>query len=344
MRPAGLRLIRAAGFSLLWSPRLVWIGAGLVCAVLVLAIVHLGTGRLTLGPGQILSALLGTSDDPIASRILQAVRLPRVLTAASVGAALGLSGAVFQSLSRNPLGSPDVIGFTTGAASGAIAQIILGGLDPIRTAIAAIGSGLATAAAVLLLARRGPAAGGSFRLILVGIGMGAILGGLNTVLLAKGDIDRVMAAQVWLAGSLNARGWDHVLIAAGGLALFAPIVVLLGRRLSLMELGTDMARQLGVPVGITRSVLVLAAVGLSSVGTAAAGPIAFVALAAPQIARRLARAPGVPLFRSAAIGAGILLAADLLGQAAPFALALPIGLTTGLLGGLYLLLVVSRAR
>lgn len=335
------RCLRCGPISLLWRPRTMTILVLLLAALMALSVALLCTGQMSLAPQQIFAALSGSGDDPVAARILQRVRLPRVLTALGVGAALGMSGAVFQSLSRNALGSPDVIGFTTGAATGAIAQIILGSLDPHLTALAAVGSGLVTACVVLALARGGGGPGG-YRLILIGIGIGATLTGVNTLLLVKGDLGRVMSAQVWLAGSLSARNWDHVVTTMIGLLLFVPVVLALARRLALMEMGDDMARQLGVPVGRTRAMLLLAAVGLSSIGTAATGPIAFIALAAPQIARGFTRTPDVPIVTGAIIGAVLLLSADLLGQTAPLGLSLPVGLTTGFLGGAYLLIVMTR--
>ena len=343
--PNGHNSLQLGRFSLVWRPRACAAGLGLLILLLLLALLLLGTGKMSLPAPEILAGLTGTGDDPVAARILQRVRLPRVLTAIGVGAALGMSGAVFQSLSRNALGSPDVIGFTTGAATGAIAQITLGSLDPFHTGLAAVGSGLLTATAVLLLARRGGSgAEAGYRLILVGIGMGAVLTGANTLLLVKGELDRVMSAQIWLAGSLSARNWDHVTATLIGLCLFAPLVLLLSRRLNLLEMGDDMARQLGVSAGQSRAVLVLAAVGLCSIGTAATGPIAFIALAAPQIARRLTRAPQVPVITGAITGSVLLLGADLLSQAAPFDLTLPIGLTTGFLGGAYLLFIMASKK
>ncbi|WP_428927778.1 FecCD family ABC transporter permease [Marinibacterium sp. SX1] len=341
--PGGQKVLRRGGISLLWRPRSLRVCLVLGLALLGLAIVLLGTGTIRLSPAQVLAGLLGDPGEPMITRVIQRLRLPRVLTALLVGAALGLAGAAFQSLSRNALGSPDVIGFTTGAATGAITAIILFQATPLQTALAAILSGMGTALAVLLLARRGggdTAAGGGYRLILVGIGAGAILGGVNTGLMLKGGLDQVMAAQVWLAGSLNGRSWAHVWPALAGLVVFAPILLAQSRRLSLLEMGADTARQLGVRVGATRLWVVLAAVGLTSVATAATGPVAFIALAGPQIARRLTRAPGVPMVAGAMTGALLLMAADLLGQAAPLALNLPVGLTTGFLGGLYLIVVL----
>ncbi|MCR8390968.1 iron chelate uptake ABC transporter family permease subunit, partial [Pseudomonas aeruginosa] len=271
------------------------------------------------------------------------VRLPRVLTACLVGAALGMAGAIFQSISRNPLGSPDVIGFTTGAASGAIVQIILFDAGPLATSLAALAAGLCTALAVVLLARRGATAGG-YRLVLVGIGVGASLSGLNSLLLVTGNLDQAMYAQLWLAGSLNTRTWSHVVPAALGLLASVPLALYHGRRLEVLELGDASAAQLGVAVERVRLQMVLVAVGMTAIATAAAGPIAFIALAGPQLARRLTRSAGVPLLSGALMGAVLLLAADLLGQRLAYVANLPIGLMTGLLGGFYLLWLLLRSR
>ncbi|MCC0546842.1 iron chelate uptake ABC transporter family permease subunit, partial [Pseudomonas aeruginosa] len=273
----------------------------------------------------------------------QRVRLPRVLTACLVGAALGMAGAIFQSISRNPLGSPDVIGFTTGAASGAIVQIILFDAGPLATSLAALAAGLCTALAVVLLARRGATAGG-YRLVLVGIGVGASLSGLNSLLLVTGNLDQAMYAQLWLAGSLNTRTWSHVVPAALGLLASVPLALYHGRRLEVLELGDASAAQLGVAVERVRLQMVLVAVGTTAIATAAAGPIAFIALAGPQLARRLTRSAGVPLLSGALMGAVLLLAADLLGQRLAYVANLPIGLMTGLLGGFYLLWLLLRSR
>ncbi|NQB76537.1 FecCD family ABC transporter permease, partial [Pseudomonas aeruginosa] len=267
----------------------------------------------------------------------------RVLTACLVGAALGMAGAIFQSISRNPLGSPDVIGFTTGAASGAIVQIILFDAGPLATSLAALAAGLCTALAVVLLARRGATAGG-YRLVLVGIGVGASLSGLNSLLLVTGNLDQAMYAQLWLAGSLNTRTWSHVVPAALGLLASVPLALYHGRRLEVLELGDASAAQLGVAVERVRLQMVLVAVGMTAIATAAAGPIAFIALAGPQLARRLTRSAGVPLLSGALMGAVLLLAADLLGQRLAYVANLPIGLMTGLLGGFYLLWLLLRSR
>lgn len=333
--------LRLGSVSLLWRPRTAWVCAGLTGIGFVLAVALLGTGTLAFTPTEVVSALFGKSGNAMAERVVWGLRLPRVVTAACVGAALGMAGAIFQSISRNALGSPDIIGFTTGAATGAIIQIILFGADPLAVSLSAVLSGMATAALVFLLALKGRTTGG-YRLVLVGIGVGATLSGVNTVLLVASDLDRSVSAQIWLAGSLAARSWFHAVPAALGLLLIVPAALWHARRLALLEMGDDAASQLGVSVERTRLAMVMTAVGLTALATAAAGPIAFIALAGPQLARRLCRSPEVPLLPGAAMGAVLLLAADLVSQRFPSGLNMPIGLTTGLLGGLYLLWRLTR--
>ena len=336
-------VVRFASYSFLWRPRATLIGAGLTLLAVLVGVVLLGIGTLHLSPTEVLASLLGAGDNPTAERVILRVRLPRVLTAIFVGAALGMAGSVFQSISRNALGSPDIIGFTTGAASGAIVQIILFNAGPLGTSLAAVLSGICTAAVVFVLSLKGRTTGG-YRLVLVGIGVGAMLTGLNTVLLVTGDLDQAMTAQLWLSGSLNTRTWAHVLPAALGFVLFVPVAICHARPLSILEMGDDTASQLGVSVERSRLVMVMAAVGLTSIATAAAGPISFIALAAPQLARRLTGSPDIPLVSGAVMGALLLLSADLVSQRFPLHLNLPIGLTTGLLGGFYLLWLLARGR
>ena len=336
-------VLRIGGFSIQWRMRALIICSLLLLTALILGIVHIGTGTMSFTPSEIIKSLLGDGASPTTDRIIMRVRLPRLVTALFVGASLGMAGSIFQSISRNALGSPDIIGFTTGAATGAIVQIILFNAGPFETAFAAVLSGIGTALIVFLLSMKGRTTGG-YRLILVGIGIGAVLSGVNTVLLVVGDLDQAASAQLWLAGSLNTRTWSHAIPAILGFVIVVPIAIYHAQRINLLEMGDDAASQLGVPVETTRLVMVLAAVGLTSVATAAAGPIAFIALAAPQLVRRLTRTSGVPLLASALMGAVLLVGADLVSQHFPLNVKMPIGLTTGLLGGVYLLWVLARNR
>lgn len=344
LRHSGRWLWRSRRMSLIIHPRHV----AFVLLVMVLtglaALFALTLGKVQIPFGTALAILTGAGDDGEMQRqIIVNLRLPRVLAAIFTGAALGVSGSVFQSISRNTLGSPDIIGFTTGAATGALIQLVALGGGPLATAMSAITGGLLTAVVVYLLSLKHGATGG-YRLVLVGLGVGATLGAINGLLLVKGDLDNAIAANLWLAGSLNARNWQHALPVMLGCIALIPLVSLAANRLAMIEMGDDVARQLGVPVEWTRLGMIFCAVLLAGVATAATGPIAFIALAAPQLAARLSGPGGVPVIRAAAMGACLLVMADLLTQLVAFRLVLPIGRVTGLVGGLYLIWLLTRSR
>lgn len=336
-------IFRTGSFSVQWRRRVITICCILMLCIIALSLLHISRGTLSFTPSQIMDSLFGAGHNPTTDRVIWRIRLPRLVTALFVGASLGMAGSVFQSISRNALGSPDIIGFTTGAATGAIIQIILFNAGPLETSLAAVLSGIGAAILVFVLSLKKGSTGG-YRLILTGIGVGAILSGINTVLLVAGDLDQAASAQLWLAGSLNTRTWAHAIPAALGFVLIIPVVIFYARRINLLEMGDDAARQLGIATEKSRLIMVVAAVGLTAIATAAAGPIAFIALAAPQLVRRLTRSPDVPVVSGALMGAVLLLGADLLSQNSPLNLKMPIGLTTGLLGGIYLLWLLGRER
>jgi len=304
--------------------------AGLTGAVLALAVVAIGTGDFPLAPGTVVGALLGAAD-PGAELIVRELRAPRVACALLVGGALGLSGALFQSLTRNPLGSPDIVGFPQGASVGALIVItILGGSGAVVSA-GALAGGAVTALAVYALAFRHGGTS-SYRIVLIGIAISFLLLSIVQYLLARARIEDAQEATRWLLGSLNGRTWEDALPLALALAVLAPLAVPAARVLRALELGDDAAHALGVRVERARLALVGLAVALVSVATVAVGPIGFVALTAPQIARRIARTAGLPLVCAALLGAALTLAADVVGQR----LSLPAGVLTGAFGGLYL--------
>lgn len=345
-RPTG-RLLTAGPVTLVTSTRVILVTTGLILATLVLGAVGMTAGTLRLPltdvVGALAGALTGAEGDDVTSRVVVGLRLPRVVTAIVAGAALGLSGAVFQSISRNALGSPEIIGFTTGAATGAIVQIIIFQADPVRVSVSAILGGLLTAVLVYVLSVKNRVTGG-YRLILVGIGVGAVLQAVNNLLLVMGDLDTAVTANIWLAGSLEARGWEHALPALVGVAVAVPLLTILGRRATLMEMGDDTASQLGIRVERTRILLMLIAVALAGLAVGAAGPIAFIALAAPQLATRLTGSAGMPVLTAAAMGAALLVLADTVAQSLPVLATVPIGKVTGVVGGLYLIWLLTRSK
>lgn len=323
--------------------------AGVVTAVLAVACVALGlvslaTGSLEMTPLEVIGYIRDVGAGYPRYVVLEE-RLPRILTALVFGVALGLAGAVFQSLTRNPLGSPDVIGFSTGAYTGALVVITVVGGAGTSSGLVSVGAlvgGIATALVVYALAWRGGVAG--FRLIVVGIAVTALLASLNTYMLLRAKLEVAVAAATWGAGSLKFLTWADVLPALVLIGLLLPVIAALSGPLRQLELGDDAARAHGVRVEPARVSLIVAAVSLTAAVTAIAGPIAFVALSAPQIAHRLCRSAGLPLVASAVTGGLLMLLADFAAQHW-FPQDLPVGVVTVVVGGVYLLwLLASEAR
>lgn len=333
-------VLRLAGTSIRIRPRLIVVGAIALIVLAAAIVASLMVGTVSLGFSD-LGAVFAGEAKPSLERSVLGRRLPRALTAAFVGALLGMSGAVFQSISRNPLGSPDIIGFTSGAAAAAVFQIIVFGGGMLATALAAIIGGMVTALAVYFLARRDGVTGG-LRLVLVGIGAGAVVSAFSSLLIARADINDAMVAQLWASGSLLGRGWTHAWLTLAALVIVTPLLLILGRKLALMEMGDDAAYSVGVRVERTRFIAMLVGVTAAAAATAVAGPIAFIAFASGHIARHLAPVPGVLVGLSAIVGAVLLAGADLLAQNLDVGMRTPVGLVTSLLGGVYLLWLLAR--
>jgi len=304
----------------------------------VLAIYALGSGSLSLNATQVIDALLGKGPANLTVIVTQ-WRLPRVTMALLLGAALGISGAIFQSLLRNPLGSPDVIGFNTGAYSGVLVAIVLFNGGVIGITSGALAGGLLTAALVYLLAWRNGVE--AFRLIIVGIAVRALLVAGNTWLIISASLESAMTAGLWSAGSLNGISWAKSLPVLAVIALCCLLLLTLSRRMRLLEMGDDTACALGVPVERSRVLLLLIGVTLTAAATAVAGPISFIALVAPQIARRLCANRSV-LLLTALTGALLLLIADVAAQRLFMPYQLPVGVLTVSLGGIYLIWLLIR--
>jgi iron complex transport system permease protein len=316
------------------------VGAITSAAVVVVASIALGLGDYPLSIPEVFRAIV--TDQGFVSRIVLEWRLPRIVAAIVFGAALGASGALFQTLTRNPLGSPDIIGFSTGAYTGAILVITVVGGSVVTTSAGALAGGLATACVVYFLAWRNGVQG--FRLIIVGIAVTAVLSSLNTFLLLKAQTEVAMSASIWGAGSLALVGWEQILVTAVPLLILAVMTTIVARPLRQLELGDDAARAHGVRTEVVRLVVMFVGVALIAIVTAASGPIAFIALAAPQIARRLNASAGIPVAGSASVGAFLLLVADVIGQhLVPGSV--PVGIVTVVIGGVYLIaLLVHEAR
>ncbi|GAA3916440.1 ABC transporter permease [Amorphoplanes auranticolor] len=325
--------MRAPGLAVRLDLRTLWVSGALLLAVLAVVAWTVVAVGVRLPMADIIEILDGGGRR--ADRfILLDLRLPRVSLGLLAGAALAMSGAVFQSLSRNPLGSPDIVGFTTGSATGAVVAILVFGTGPGGAAVAAVVGGLLTALIVYGLAAAG--GGAVRRIVLVGIGISAMLVAVNSYLISRARVDAAQAASVWLVGTLNGRTWEYVRLLGLALLVLTPLLLLFGRRLQLLEMGDDSAQSLGVRVNRSRLVLVLLAVAVCAVATATTGPVAFVALAAPQITRRLTGSPTLQLLPTAITGALLMVLSDFVAQRLLAPAQLPVGVVTGAVGGVYL--------
>ncbi|MGO4238499.1 FecCD family ABC transporter permease [Pseudarthrobacter sp. YAF2] len=294
--------------------------------------------------------LTGGPKIPGASFIVMENKLPHAVIGTMIGVAFGLAGALFQTMLRNPLASPDVIGISSGASAAAVVAIVVFGASGATVSGAALAGALAVAVLIYAISSggtsrgRGNAAGN--RLVLAGVGIAAALQAVVSFLMTRADIRTAADALVWLNGSLNSANWDRAGVLFLALAVMVPAVVFIAGPLRILELGDDTAAGLGLRVAGTRLALVVIAVSLAAVATAAAGPVAFVAFLAGPIARRFTGNPGLPA--SALVGALIVLAADYFAaNLAPLLLdgtVLPVGVVTGALGAPFLLWLLVTAN
>jgi iron complex transport system permease protein len=349
---AGVLGVHLQGRAVVWRSRRLGcslrIQARVVAVTLVVLAVtalvfawSLAVGDFPIPLGDVVATLLGGGNDDSAF-IVRTLRLPRGLAGLLVGAAFGLSGAIFQRLTRNPLASPDIIGINAGATTGAVLVIVLWQGTAGQVAVGAlIGAGLTAAALYVLSYRQGVS---GYRLVLVGIGMTFMLTAVTDYMLTRAQIFEAERATVWITGNLNNSGWDQVRWVAVALVVVATVALAAGRRLRLLELGDEAAVALGIPVESTRALLIGAGAVLAAAGTSAAGPVAFVALLSPQIARRLVGARSLGLVAAAACGALLMVAADLVARRLFAPAQLPVGVVTAVLGAPYLLYLMTRAN
>ena len=306
--------------------------------IVVVFAVTLMAGKSFYGPAEVFRVILGETV-PGASFTVGELRLPRATMAVLAGFAFGIAGVTFQTMLRNPLASPDIIGISSGASVAAVFGIIVLALDETAVSFLALGGALVTAAAIYLLSHRGGFAG--TRLILIGIGVAAMLDSAVTYILSRAAAWDLQTAMQWLTGSLNGATWAGVLPMALASAVLVPLVLSQGRGLGMLRLGDDSAAVLGVNVPRTRVLLMVSAVALLAFATAACGPIAFVAFMAGPIASRIIGPGASPLLSAGLVGALLVLTADLVGQFA-FDSRYPVGVITGALGAPYLVFLLIR--
>ena len=349
---AGIRIL-SRNNELIWPfpiARVRWrgliVGTVLAAVLLSLVIVALGRGDYPLSVSRVLE-IIGGGGTGIERTIVVRWRLGRALVAVIIGFSLGTAGAITQSIARNALASPDILGISMGASVAAVAVIVLGGSTfaiggvLIGVPAAALCGGLATAMAIHLLALKNGI--DAYRLVLIGIGVNALLGSLVTWLLVVADIRRAEQATLWLTGSLNGRGWPEFIPLLIVFLVSLPILVVAAYDLGPLHFGRDISVGLGVRVTVTQTLVLLVAIALTSATVAAAGPIGFVAFVAPQVARLLTGSPTPPLIAGGLTGAIIIMAADII-TAGVLPWTLPVGVATAAIGGPFLIFLLIRTN
>jgi iron complex transport system permease protein len=337
--------LRSRGLSFRIDRRVPPVLALALLAMLTAMVINIGVGEYPIPPLDVIRTVLGlpTGNEDY-SFIVTTLRLPRMLVAALVGMALGISGAILQGLTRNPLADPGILGISAGAGLVAVTLIVVvrdmpAGVLP----LAAFAGAVTVAALIYLLAWRG--GDSPIRLILVGIGLGAICGAAATLMITFGDIYDVQRALIWLTGSVYGRSWEEFRPLALWVVIFAPLALLLARDLNALNLGEEVARGLGSAVAWRRGLLLLTAVALAAATVAAAGTIGFVGLMAPHIGRRLVGPDHSGLLPTAGVlGALIVIAADLVGRTLFAPIELPAGLVTAAVGAPFFIGLLWQQR
>jgi iron complex transport system permease protein len=333
--------LRVGGVSAVVRPRVVGTAVVLAAAAFLLFCIGMTVGDYPLSVGEVVAALFSSGDyyDRV---VVYDWRMPRALVGLFVGLAFGMSGAVFQTTTRNPLASPDVIGVSAGATTAVVAGIVLGVGAGLGTQTLGLLGALGSALLIYLLAWQRGTTG--YRIILVGIGVSWACTSATSYLLARAKLHEAQQVVGWMVGNLNDSTWAQATPLVVAMAVLVPATVAMSGWLRALHLTDDVAIGLGTPVQLARLSLLVAGVALIAFGTAAAGPVAFVALAAPQIARRLAGTPVPPLVISGITGAVVLLGSDLLARELLPDTQLPVGVVTGVLGAPFLLWLLARAN
>lgn len=327
------RVGRASGIL---RPRLIVVGLALLVVTMVPFCYGMTIGSYPISLPGVVSALFG-SGDPGAVLIVRDLRLPRALAGLLAGLAFGMGGAIFQTVTRNPLASPDIVGVNAGAAALVVAGITFGfGSGTVLGVIGGLGAGLLV---YVLSWRRGTT---GYRFILVGVGVAAMCTGITDFLMTRAQVFEAQRAMGWLVGSLNDREWSQVQPLAVALVVLTPVAVFLGPSMRQLQLGDDVALGLGTRPRVAHLALLVTGVGLATFATAAAGPVLFVALVAPQIAQRLAGMAWPPLIVSGLTGSAVILVADVAGRHVLPSTQLPVGVVTGALGAPVLLWLLTR--
>lgn len=336
--PPGCWRLAWGGRSLLIERRALAVNLLLVVALAVASLIYLAVGSRVLGAVELLAALRGEGA-LLDVFMVQELRLPRLTAAWLTGAAFAVAGCLMQTLARNRLATPGIIGIDNGATAFAVASVVGLSVSLAPPAMALVGG--ATAAAITF----GLASGGGtrgYRFIVAGIGVGAVFGAVTQLMLARVGIDAANAAYPWTVGTLNARSGIAVSTLALGLAVGLPLALVLSRSLALMRFSDPVASGLGVVLRQRRWQVLSLSVMLTALAVAVAGPVGMVGLIGPEIARSLSSRRGVPIAASALAGALVMVLADLVGRVLLAPIELPVGIITAVVGGPWLLWILLR--
>lgn len=340
LRPAGYGRLRLGRATFLLHRRAAVVAGAFALLLAAVCVAYLSVGESFVAPAEVLKVLTGRpSPDEL---VVGTLRLPRMVVGLLVGLAFGVAGALIQTVARNPLASPDVIGISQGAGALTVGAMTFGVTSYAVLPYVSVAGGLLAAALVYAFAWRGGLHAARF--VLIGIGFAIALRSVITLFLTKGDYLVAQQAQVWMTGSLNGRGWDEAGPLGLVLLVLLPLVLWAAYAQRTVSMDDDTATALGVRLGRVRLGLVLAGVVLASVATGAAGPVDFVALLAPQIARRVTRTAQIPLLCSALLGAVIVVLGDLLARKLLAPTELPVGVLTAAVGAPYLIWLIVRGR
>ncbi|MDQ0230903.1 iron complex transport system permease protein [Metabacillus malikii] len=318
--------------------RFILVTSLLATIAFVLCSAMLMLGNTIYPVSEVIRVLLGEKVKG-ASFAVETIRFPRMVAGVFSGFAFGVAGHIFQTMLRNPLANPNVIGITAGSSAAAVFCIIVLHASNAFVSIASIFGGLATVIVIFLLSKSHSFSIG--RLILIGIGIQAMLNAVISYLLLIGQQHDIPTAMRWLSGSLNGAKMENLYPLIVTVLLFTPIIIAFGKRLDMLELGEQTATSLGVDTNKTRLVLIISSVLIIALATSATGPIAFVAFLSGPIAKRLVGVGISSIIPAGLVGVILVLASDLVGQFA-FVARYPVGVITGILGAPYLIYLLIQ--
>ncbi|MBO1419241.1 Fe(3+)-hydroxamate ABC transporter permease FhuB, partial [Streptomyces sp. FH025] len=340
--PAGTErdlVLRRGTWSLLFPRRALLASLGLAAALLAAVVVSAHAGQSELGLGRTFQAVFGHGER-LDVLLVQKFRLGRIVAGLAAGAALGLAGCLTQTLARNRLATPELLGVNDGATAAVLISATTSGTfgawwaGPLGALVAVLAVTLVSGG----LGARG------YRVLVVGLAMSALASAVIQVALARRSLNSAGSLYIWTSGSLNGRDYAVATPVLIGLAVLVPLALAAARRLAVLRFDDSVAASLGVDPGRVRLACLLLAVALAGLAVGVCGPVGFVALAAPVIAGRLAGPTRVPVLGSALTGALLVVLADTLGRVLIGGVEIPVGIVTTVLGGPFLLWVLLGRR